>query len=159
MTTQVNDQVLTDMGFELQSHLVKDDFNGIEGQSHWSVSISRAGYSGHITSPYSMGCAHRHYRNGKPINLPYGRRVTIATAENNKRTIPNKPTLTDVLYSLVSDAQTVSYSAGFEDWCADLGYDDDSRSAEKTYRACQDIFFQLRQLGDLDELSELFQDY
>ena len=153
------EQVLTDMGFRLESRLTKDDFDGRKGQAHWEVTVERDGCPGYIDSPYSMGCAHRRYRNGKPIKLGYNGNLTDHELSRNLRTRPNKPTLTDVLYCLVSDAQTVNYCAGFEDWCAELGYDDDSRKAEKTYRACQDIYFQLRQLGDLEELSELFQDY
>jgi len=44
------------------------------------------------------------------------------------------PTADDVLFSLVSDASGTDQP--FEDWASDLGYDDDSRSAEKVYKAC-----------------------
>jgi len=49
----------------------------------------------------------------------------------------------------VSDAQSVDDARDFEDWCAELGYDTDSRKAERTFRACQRIAERLRQfLGD-----------
>ena len=42
-----------------------------------------------------------------------------------------------VMGCLVSDAQ--AGSGTFHDFCADLGYDEDSRSAEATWKACQKI--------------------
>lgn len=71
------------------------------------------------------------------------------------------PPLTDVLYSLISDASVIDY-AGFEDWASEFGYSEDSREAERTYRACLEIALKLRSmLGDtrLEQLRELFQDY
>lgn len=44
------------------------------------------------------------------------------------------PTASDVLESLSLDAYALSVS--FDEWCADFGYDTDSRSALATYRAC-----------------------
>lgn len=45
-----------------------------------------------------------------------------------------KPTVDEVLECLISDAWTVKNSNSFEDWAAELGYDEDSRKAEKTYK-------------------------
>lgn len=44
--------------------------------------------------------------------------------------LTTSPTLSDVLNCLMLDAELGTQS--FEDFCADLGYDTDSRSAEKT---------------------------
>lgn len=46
------------------------------------------------------------------------------------------PRVDDVLARLVSDADAADVT--FEDWCGDFGYDQDSRKAEKLYRACAD---------------------
>lgn len=46
-----------------------------------------------------------------------------------------EPELPEVLDCLASDATTVENAQTFLDWCAELGYDDDSRRAERTYRA------------------------
>lgn len=43
------------------------------------------------------------------------------------------PTAADVLDSLATDAQTVANAASFEEWARELGYDADSRKAERTY--------------------------
>lgn len=70
------------------------------------------------------------------------------------------PDVLDVLYSLVLDSSAADET--FEDWCANYGYDTDSRKAEATYRACVDYGIRLRRILGADvlaRLSELFQDY
>lgn len=47
------------------------------------------------------------------------------------------PTADDVVECLASDASACDVS--FSEWCGDYGYDEDSRSAERTYRACRKI--------------------
>ena len=46
-----------------------------------------------------------------------------------------EPSLADVLDCMASDA--AGCNQGFESWCADYGYEIDSRKAEKTYKACK----------------------
>jgi hypothetical protein len=48
-----------------------------------------------------------------------------------------EPTLTDLMSSLLSDAQTV-LDRDFAEWAGDLGYDEDSRTAEKLYNQIVD---------------------
>lgn len=77
-----------------------------------------------------------------------------------KREVLPAPDVLDILYSLIADSSAADQT--FEDWCADYGYDEDSRKAEATYRACVDIGVRLRRLLGADvlaRLSELFQDY
>jgi hypothetical protein len=45
-----------------------------------------------------------------------------------------EPKPADVLGCLASDASTIGNASDFESWCSELGYDPDSRKAEKTYR-------------------------
>jgi hypothetical protein len=47
------------------------------------------------------------------------------------------PSADDVVESLTLDASALGVS--FPEWCAELGYDTDSRSAESTYRACRSL--------------------
>lgn len=63
------------------------------------------------------------------------------------------PTLPDVLDCLVSDAEYVDRA--FEEFCADLGYDEDSRTAERVYQACVRTGRALRRLFTLAELETL----
>jgi hypothetical protein len=82
------------------------------------------------------------------VTLKYGRRrLTVPFFQGSAHT--HEPTAADVLYCLCLDASSVDTTSGFEDWCRDLGYDTDSRRAEKTYRACERIAVRLHAfLGD-----------
>lgn len=68
-------------------------------------------------------------------------------------------TAADVLSCLALDAGSTNQS--FESWCADLGYDSDSRRAEATYKACQRNAVRLTRLlgNDLDVIAEIVRDY
>jgi hypothetical protein len=60
------------------------------------------------------------------------------------------------------DAQCVGDGQTFEDFASDLGYEEDSRKAEKIFQGCRDEYFGMLRLCGcelLDELGELFQDY
>lgn len=67
---------------------------------------------------------------------------------------PKKPGLNDVLQCLISDSRCASV---FEDFCSDLGYDEDSREAEKIFKAVELQTKQLKEfLGDaFDEFVEV----
>lgn len=70
------------------------------------------------------------------------------------------PELQDVLNCMLSDAQCGEYD--FADFCAELGYDEDSRKAERTWRECRRMAKRLTGLFDSAELGglrELFADY
>ena len=54
------------------------------------------------------------------------------------------PKADSVLYSLASDASGAD--ATFEDFCSDYGYDNDSRTAERTWDACRETELQLRRM-------------
>lgn len=63
-----------------------------------------------------------------------GRRMTVffsmGYGHNGKQ-----PDADEVLNALASDY--TEENASFEDWCGELGYDTDSRKAERTFKACQ----------------------
>jgi hypothetical protein len=131
---------------------------------NWKVTLSKGGRE-LLTTDYGQGeanCpAYHHppkFENGKPDQ--YHQRLAIADEiENGKTafvtrygqltrrgTIPG-PTLLEVCYSLAMNAQ--SGQERFPDFCANFGYDEDSRKAEETWRACADTY---RALGaDLTE--------
>ncbi len=59
----------------------------------------------------------------------------------------DEPDAAGVLDCLLSDAQLGTET--FEEFCANLGYDTDSRKAERMYKACEKTETKLRQfLGD-----------
>lgn len=55
---------------------------------------------------------------------------------------PVTPTAADVLYCLTSEYDALSTS--FPDWCAELGYEEDSRKAFRVYESCQEGAKKLR---------------
>lgn len=70
--------------------------------------------------------------------------------------ICKEPTAADVLDCIASDVASVAGLQGFEEWCANLGYDPDSRKAEKTFRAIErQVDVLERWLGDSDAVSDL----
>ena len=60
-----------------------------------------------------------------------------------------EPTLSDILDCLASDASSIDNARSFEEWCGELGYDTDSRKAERIYNICVKQMESLnRLLGD-----------
>ncbi len=47
-----------------------------------------------------------------------------------------EPTVEEVLSCLADDSAYVEDEGGFEGWCQELGYDEDSRKAYATYQVC-----------------------
>jgi len=64
-----------------------------------------------------------------------------------------KPQITEVLDCLASDVAGSRDS--FEDWCGSYGYDTDSRSALRIYRACRKVHTQLGKILSKAERKEL----
>ena len=78
-----------------------------------------------------------------------------------QKSIPILPDTADVVHSLIMDADVLNYR-DFEDWADSVGYDKDSRTAEKTYQACVAIALKIRAaIGDdgIKALQEAGQDY
>ena len=94
-------------------------------------------------NPYMPGNNMTHYR----CTIRCGRRrMTVPFSQGFAHT--SEPKLAAVLNCLASDAASVE-DAAFEDWAADMGFDEDSRTAERTYKACQKQHDQLcRLLGE-----------
>lgn len=144
-------------------------------QLHWICTFTKGQQS--MTIPYREGCAHvvgyqQFHKNNyeKWLHDAVIREAceTGVVRTNWKHDLcfyrkvkQPEPTLTDVLYCLVMDSDVLNTS-GFEEWAKNLGYDTDSRKAEKTYRACLEQSLQLKSLigqAALDTLQEAFQDY
>jgi len=90
--------------------------------------------------------------NAYRVTLRYsGRRLTIDWWQGNG--IRTEPDAASVISALVSDAHAGADT--FEDFCSELGYDTDSRKAERVWRSCQRLNRQLRQLlgADFEQFS------
>ena len=94
-----------------------------------------------ITTGYSQGIGHSElYKQGDDSAYQFKQLLNQAngiTHGMDKRRIPKPPTIADVMYSLLLDDAT-DY-VNFEDWADQIGYDTDSREAERTYKSCLDI--------------------
>ena len=78
--------------------------------------------------------------------------------EDSRKPVP--PAAASVLYCLLLDAGAAGSS--FAAWCADYGYDTDSRKMFRTYEACQetgDKLVRLLPMALREKLAELLQDY
>lgn len=101
---------------------------------HWSVSLSYGGRTMRVD--YYMGAAHV-TKERRPFKNAY--------------VIPGKPIPPDsgsVLSSLLLDASACEQT--FDDWCADLGYNSDSRKDLALYLECQESGKRLRTLLGAD---------
>ena len=68
------------------------------------------------------------------------------------------PKLDDVLYSLLSDSEACDLD--FDEWCAEFGYDTDSRKALAVYEACKANGEKCKRLGiGGAEMREKFANY
>lgn len=100
-----------------------------------------------------------------PLAKPWGggnmpRPGTLMREEMEKARKPKAPHAADVLYSLLMDGSALDQS--FDEWCADFGYDTDSRKAERIFDACRDNARKLRRLFDQvarEALQTALQDY
>ncbi|QXL90409.1 hypothetical protein [Salmonella phage NINP13076] len=89
------------------------------------------------------------YKRNDNKAMSFGYRVYVAT-----------PTAANVLYCLLSDMDLGSESHA--DFCANLGYDEDSRKGLEIYLACQKTGEELRKVftgEDLETLREMLEDY
>lgn len=78
--------------------------------------------------------------------------------ELKKVSKPKPLNIDDVLYCLILDAQFGNYS--FDDFCDELGYDNDSIKANETYKSCQKNGKKIKTfISNLDEANELFSNY
>lgn len=78
--------------------------------------------------------------------------LEIPFSQGSALTTP--PTAEDVLDCLVSDASSVDNTA-FDDWAEEMGYDTDSRKAERTYNAIVEQTVSLRNMLGEDAFNEL----
>jgi hypothetical protein len=117
-----------------EAHNVKvtvDEDRGIQtdadGWAHYAYTVtlhvddrSRSGIS------WRQGTAYKVWQEPNKANKMQGAWVGI----------PPK-NASSILSALLSDSDGADYS--FQEWCADYGYDSDSRKAEATYHACRAI--------------------
>lgn len=122
-----------------------------------------------ITATYT-GSKAADWGNDCPTNWNH-HRVTVTNQDTGKRTCfdfwaslmqPELRTRYDVLNAFrcfVDDA--LCGSETFEDFCSEFGYNEDSRRAEKTWKACKRSLAKLQRIypGDLYDLINELEEY
>jgi hypothetical protein len=114
-----------------------------------------------FTTPFYTGTGHR---KATPWNVglhgPKPRPGTLSYENWELGFKPVAPTAATVLASLVMDGATIDES--FADWCANFGYEEDSRKALQTYTDCCETGRKLRMLfthPQRDALAAMLQDF
>jgi hypothetical protein len=105
-------------------------------------------YAGAVVKDYGWKCdqwAATFTKSGKKWTATYSTGLGLRVGGK-----PVKPTTLDVLTALARDAEYGRQS--FADFCANLGYSDDSISAFETYRECMAIDAKLRQYLTRDQI-------
>jgi len=164
---------INDLGLSIDSEFIPFTQSRKAGQKYsslnWLVTLKRDG-ADILSTHYGAGLAHCPAYSDPTL----GRQDSVErfkaiqrqceTGWGGKPGRPGvhiKPDPVDVIYSLVTDSEAMSYGY-FESWADAYGYDSDSRKAESIYRACLDNALKLHAtLGapTMDLLREAFQDY
>ena len=108
--------------------------------SHWSVKLIR-----NQKATYTSG--------GDAIELAGERQLSVFFSQGSAHR--EQPTAAEVLDCLASDS-TDAFET-FENWCAEYGYDDDSRKAEKTYAIVQKQAANLKRFLGANEYRNLLE--
>lgn len=153
MTTEKTlQQFIEEHGLTMEAKFVEQSKDA-EGWDHfaWSVKVRSKLNSREYATDYRMGLAHQSW-DAKAYDLPPGEKagervkrtgphgITLHTEAQLKRWArPTAPTIDEVLDSLRSDAESIENAPLFEDWASEMGYDTDSRKAEKVFHACQEV--------------------
>lgn len=109
----------------------------------------------HGFTPDEENVCRIHARGQTVKKTPEGMKVEASTAAKLAKVQKVVPQLNDVCHSLLSDGSALFDGQRFEDWASDLGYDPDSRKAEATFRACDEIGRSLSRHLSRDELDGL----
>ena len=118
-----------------------------EVPSKWDNDKKRTVDLWHVTITSKSGFHTFDYMTGLGLRKNPARKGFI---DNSK---PVKPTIADVLFCLVNDAEASDFN--FADWCNHYGYSDDSIYALNTYKACLETATALRKHFDRDTLTAI----
>ena len=112
--------------------------------NHWDVTLTFNGKDYHVD--YWMGSGLVEYKPLRPGQFPKGEWTDVKYNHygpgKDALTKPRRPEVTEVLYSLSSDCSLADQS--FDDFCADLGCDTDSRKAYASWEECRDQMFRIQ---------------
>ena len=165
------DKLLAENGITFTCITIEELASNAENSWLRDIYSARFTKNGHtVAFEYSCGIGHR--VNKLPIKSENNKELRLASKLCNDKSLFRKnqpawnqkqwlvvPTAASVLDCLLLDAQCGGET--FNDFCADCGYDTDSRKALEIYLACQATNDKLRFLnGSLrSQIEEILQDY
>ena len=171
---------LTQMGVTMTSEFVpfsrSRNQNNKDLSINWKVTVKRNSRS--LTTDYMQGIGHlpesiqptywgkKKYREDDLIEYACStgsvyRYSDVMDAFIDTKTKLKSPTIDEVLYCLIMDADTINYES-FADWADNMGYNSDSIKDKTVYDACIALALQMRGMfsdADMNTLRDLFQDY
>lgn len=123
-------QFITDNRIVIGSYRVdaNPNMDGSRDMDHWKVTMVR--------SVLREGFDTWHGYKGKLGAVQYSTRKLTVYFSKGYGHHGAEPTTAEVLSCLADDASG-SDDHSFADWCGEYGYDEDSRTAERTWKACQ----------------------
>lgn len=145
---------LEELGFQVSSELVEDNYNGSEGTHTYRVTIGFC--DNEIVGRLTYSCLHRHHPDLQVAFKPYQSAcVSHAQRALNLQSVPDTPELSDVLHIMVTDASAANQK-DFGQFCREFGYNPDSIKALEIFSSCLDSITELKSLGvcsgDIDHL-------
>ncbi len=84
-----------------------------------------------------------------------GRRSQLTTFFSVGYGWTREPNAEDLLECLASDAASIENARSFEEWAGEMGYDEDSRKAERTFKICQQQAAKLKRFLGEDQYKAL----
>lgn len=143
-------------------------------RTYWTLTLTRGTDS--LTVPYSQGSSawwkvrgpFMHRREGEGFGAKCGGcftawpcddviRMSWLPGDAGKHARPEVPGIADLLDCMASDAGGYDNARDFADWCSECGYDEDSRTAERTYNMVAEQLRQLRRVLGSEAYRELIE--
>jgi len=87
------------------------------------------------SNPHMTGYGSQNMNHYKVTLRRKGRQLTIFFSMGSA--LCREPSAEDVLDCMASESSSIENAQGFEDWASELGYDTDSRQAERIYNTCR----------------------
>lgn len=106
-----------------------------------------------------MGCGAGYNVVLSKNNVKYYTKYNASIMEREHR--PNKM---DILYCIISDARSYTFTTGFSDFCSEFGYDwyEDGAKARRVYKSCMNASRKLEQMfndKEFEILDKVFENY
>ena len=110
------------------------------GVGHFNPTAAEAARIGSFTSGLPANCANMAAAMARRPSANFIDKELVAdVAAHVAKTRKFSPAVADVLPNLLLDGSAFFDAEGFEDWCANYGYDHDSIKARDTFDACDKI--------------------